>query len=249
MRLLINELKRSICSRKYIVSSICYALLLCLGVDTNYPGGVIYQFTNIYTTGFYMLFFLCATIPFADSYLSDRQSVFFPQIIVRTSRSSYLRTKIIVTVISGVSSIILSSLLLICYLFLRYPMINTPLDYTGYGVLINSNHIFAYFFVRVTITCAIGSIFSTAALMMSPLIKNIYAINVLPLLFYYLYNEMINLGLIPDFLNITRMLYSTYSSFGGLWINYCYAILFSCVLIMLLGRAFMHIAGRQIENG
>lgn len=249
IKLLIQELQRALFSRRFLLCTLGYTILLCISVDRNSDAGVIYQFQFIYATGFYMLFLICATMPFADSYLRDYCTKSYTTIIQQTTITAYLRTKVIVTVLSGALCIMISSILLICYLVFRFPL-NTlsSTDYDGYGVLLNDGQYLLYFVIRISLTCVIGSVFATFALMCSPILKNTNAVNFLPLFSFYIFNELINFGYIPEVFNLTKILYTPYSFFDGMISNYLFSLAVLVGLITLFGSCFVKTARRQISN-
>ena len=249
MRLFVTEMKHAIISRRFILCVLVYALLLCLSIDRNSAIGVMYQFQFIYATGFYMLFLICATLPFADSFWSEYSTGTYKEVVEKVGIYDYLRTKVVITVISGSLSILLASLILISYLFCRFPTYTVGIsDYDGYGVLINNDHYLPYLVIRVLLTCAIGSIFSSFSLMCSPFLKNRFAINVFPFIAFYIYNEFINFGAIPQLFNLTRMLYTPNDKLGGILPNVIYSLALSILLDNIFGYVFIKKAGRMLDD-
>ena len=51
-----------------------YGVLLSLGATETWNDSAAYQFAFSYKTGFYILFYLCAVLPYGCGYLEDRLS-------------------------------------------------------------------------------------------------------------------------------------------------------------------------------
>jgi hypothetical protein len=196
-----------------------------------------------------MMFLVCATAPFSDSFIIDIKTRFIYSILSRSKRQCYLYAKVIVTVLSGIVCVALSLIILMVYLVAFFPIQEDgSMPYDGYAILITARRFGMYFFTRTCITCMIGGVFSAFALKCSTVLKSSLATIVSSIVAFYLYNEFINFGIIPEFLNITQMLYTPLSFFDTLLASFLYTVIFSIIVILLCGKCFLYFAERRLEN-
>ena len=57
------DLFRSVCSSRFLIAVLCYALFLCVNLPKEtWPSNVMYLFRLSCSYGFYVFFFFCAVI-------------------------------------------------------------------------------------------------------------------------------------------------------------------------------------------
>lgn len=245
-----HDLRRSILSLKTIFVGIAYGILLSFGATETWNDSAAYQFAFSYKTGFYILFYLCAVLPYGCGYLEDRLSGYWRFLRVRKSHSAYSVSKVISTVLSGSLVIFLGTYTFVGILLLQYPVDNTFfIDYDGYDALIKMGHPYLYFFVKALISAALGSTFAVVALYLSTFLRNTIATLALPLVLYYVINELNVFGIIPSFLSPTVMMYRPPLEGTGLGGNILYTLLFCGVIVLLTWWLFDERVRKEFENG
>ena len=183
-------------------------MLLSLGATETWNDSAAYQFAFSYKTGFYILFYLCAVLPYGCGYLEDRLSGYWRFLQTRCSSTRYSVSKVLVTALSGALVVLAGSFLFVVILRLQYPADNDfRVDYSGYDAIISMGRPYLYFFVKSLLSAALGSAFAVVALYLSTFLRNMIATLAVPLVLYYTINELTVFGLIPDFLSPTVMMY------------------------------------------
>ena len=159
-------------------------------------------------TGFYILFYLCAVLPYGCGYLEDRLSGYWRFLQTRCSSTRYSVSKVLATALSGALVVLAGSFLFVVILRLQYSVDNDfRVDYSGYDAIISMGHPYLYFLVKSLISAALGSAFAVVALYLSTFLRNMIATLAVPLVLYYTVNELTVFGLIPNFLSPTVMMY------------------------------------------
>lgn len=69
-----HDLRRALLSPRTLFVALVYGVLLSLGATETWNDSAAYQFAFSYKTGFYILFYLCAVLPYGCGYLEDRLS-------------------------------------------------------------------------------------------------------------------------------------------------------------------------------
>ncbi len=248
MRLIFTELKRAVRSKRFLIAVIGYALLLCMGVTEYWNDSAVYNFSIAYKTAFYMACFLCAALPFADSFLQDCRSGFWRSVVLRSGISQFCIAKPIVVFLSGFLAVTFASCLFICYLLIVFPIDNEfHIDYSGYDALLNEGRYVLYFGVKILLTAWSSAMMAVICLALSNIMKNTYALLVAPPLLYYVQNEIANAYLSPEW-QLTRMLYTPLETFGSMANNILVSLsLWSCIAAFA-GFLFYLQARRILRN-
>lgn len=248
-RLLWAEFKRAVCARRFFLAAFGYGVLLCLDVTEYWNDSAVYNFQVVFKTAFYLLCFVCAALPFADSFLRDVRNGAWRNAVIRSGLSAYCAGKPIAVFLSGFCAVVLGSCLFVGYLLLIFPLNNDfYIAYSGYDALLNEGHCILYLGVKILLTAWSSATLAVLSLSLSGILKNTYAVLAAPVLLYYLLNELGNYGLIPLTLHITRMLYAPLTLLGGYACNILFSIAVWSAAAFAAGLGFFLWARRNLKN-
>lgn len=93
IRLLLAECRRAVISKRFAIAVLGYATALCLSATEFWNDSAVYNFAIAYKASFYMLCFVCAALPFADSFLQDRKSGAYRCICTRSGMTAFCAAK------------------------------------------------------------------------------------------------------------------------------------------------------------
>ena len=138
------------------------------------------------------LLFAIATVPYAWSFLQDRESGFENQAVERVGFWAYGFAKVLSVALSAFLAAAVSIGLFVGALFLlglpeTQPALEGGEGYLGFAA---SGHTVRYYLARITITglsCSLASVFG---LMMTAIIRNVFVGLLAPLVGYYLYSVL-----------------------------------------------------------
>ena len=237
------DLLRAIWTPRFLCAVVGYSLFLCINLPKNtWPSNVIYLFHLSYSYGFYIFFFLCAAVPYATSYLADTEGNYLPLILRKIPTLAYSFSRCAAVAISGMLSVILSTIIFLLYLRIRFPFL-TPdyISYSGWGALIEEGKILQYLCVSTYLTAAMGGVFAVISLAVSTKIRNAFVILAIPVLLYYSLGEIATLLKTPSWLDISSLLYVPFDS-NHLRISLVYVtILFLLVFLLVFDTFYQHI--------
>lgn len=245
-----HDLKRAFFSPAFWITALVYGVLLSLGATETWNRSAAYQFAFSYKTGFYILFYLCAVLPYGSSFLFDFQSGYWKFLSVRTSVARYTVSKVLVTALSAVAVVFIGSFVFVAILLIQYPVDNDfYIAYDGYDAIISDGYPFLYFVVKALLSGALGSMFSVIALYISTFLQNKIATISIPLILYYVTNELTVFGVIPFSLSPTVMMYQPPIRGTRLCFNVMYTLLYCILIIIIVGKLFGGRMRRLFEHG
>lgn len=245
-----HDLRRALLSPRTLFVALAYGVLLSLGATETWNDSAAYQFAFSYKTGFYILFYLCAVLPYgcrlpggpAQRLLAVPPDPVQLHPLLRLQGPGHgpLRR-------AGGSGRVLS---LCGHSAAQYPADNDfRVDYSGYDAIISMGRPYLYFFVKSLLSAALGSAFAVVALYLSTFLRNMIATLAVPLVLYYTINELTVFGLIPDFLSPTVMMYRPPLSSLNMAGNVAYTLLLCLAVILLMGWLFDERVRKEFEHG
>lgn len=211
-----NEIKRAICSKGMLLSMLIgnalwiaygitmriysynadksYEELKAKGIDVyitmsqNSPFDIwMFGHMNKYFLVFMYMFPILAALPFAASYCSEKKSGYEKNVVTRTSRKNYFRSKYWATFISGGISVAIPFLFSFMWIFtmMKYrepisasqaPMVSG----TSFMCVLYFTHPFIYCLIFLVAIFVFGGFFATTSLSISQLTGNIFTILLVP---------------------------------------------------------------------
>lgn len=244
------DLFRSVCSSRFLIAVLCYALFLCVNLPKEtWPSNVMYLFRLSCSYGFYVFFFLCAAIPYATSFLADTENHYLQLLLKQVPPAAYSFSRCIAVAVSGFLAISAAMGLLLLFLCLQYPFQTADtISYSGWASLIEVGNPVSYLLINVWLTGATGSVFAVLALVFSTRVKNSFVVLSFPVLLYYLASVLATTLKLPVWMDISVMLYVPVDS-GNLPRSLLYVSSFLLVLFMIACFIFTWQIRRLRNNG
>lgn len=201
-RILSEELERAFRNPRFLIIA---ALALTCYVIGNYrspmptfsPDAPLHPVNrlmlNLQYGEFAFLAALLATLPFADSFLTDREQGFLRLVVLRTHYRRYLAAKIIAVALAGGMGLLLS-LLIIFLAGLRSPTdwnatiysatstLNKGIPWGPFGTMYTQNP-FYYLLYLLASAFGFGAVYALMGLAVSTIISNRYVVLAAPLVF------------------------------------------------------------------
>jgi len=253
------ELWRAFHNQRFLI--VLALTLACLGVGWYRAEAIVTQqqihpvnllMMILSYTPFATLAALLATLPFADSFLDDKNNGFLRFIALRTSYRRYLTAKGLAVGLAGGASIAASLILMLGILILsgkadfsahNYLSTSTFAPFEPWGPLGWLYSLNPYYYLGFLLISAFlfGGIYALMGLAISTLVNNRYIALAAPLLFFHIfaYLETRSLRLLPAW-NPAYALYPfeaidgfTLANWGG---QYALLLFGSTLCIMLLAR-------------
>lgn len=233
-RILNVELERAFRNPRYLI--IIALALACFVIGSyrsptltfspDFPLHPVNRLTiNLYYGGFSLLAALLATLPYADSFLTDREQGFLRLIVQRTQYRKYLMAKVVAVALAGGASLLLGLLVI----FLLGIIASTDWSATVYswGSLTNGVprgpfgwlyglHPFYYLLYLLLSTFGFGAVYALLGLAVSTIISNRYIVLAAPLVFVQVLSflESRSLRLTPVFNPINSLIpFDAYEGF------------------------------------
>lgn len=251
------ELKKSIGSKKYVLAFFMSFICLIIGISEYIFGyedlksvGSLYLFTESYSSGFYSILIFLSTIissiPFALSYLEDKESYKFDELVSRVGKRKYFYTKLSVNALSG--GLVLSSSLILYYIIL---LLIKGINVNDLNLLVFNhslsdsiiNNQILYVSIEIIFSFIFGATFANLTLCLSTILKNKYLTIITPI-FFHMFSSVILVN-ISAYLN-TQIIYSSSLYIG---IGYIPRIVYAIILnIISLFIAYISINNKLKFN-
>ncbi len=203
------ELKRAFINRMFLIALVLGCLITVLQAAQNalplafyfelypnqYPPSVYNSCLglslSVWNSIFYTVYPLLAAIPYADSFLTDRQSGYIKNIYTRVNRKDYLKGKFIAVFLSGGSVVLLPTLLNLLIVSLCVPSV-IPDASTGLfpifanftGASLYYTYPLLYVFLYDLLIFFVGGCFAVTALIFSFAFKHRYVVVMSPFLLF-----------------------------------------------------------------
>lgn len=240
------EFKKAFYSRRFLIAIIFSFICLCVGgieylsgyIDSSNLGS-FYLFTESYSSGFYSIYIylspIICSIPFALSYLDEKESKTLNLIVEKIGFNKYIKTKLLVNMLCG--GVTLSLSLIIYYLFLLLVKGISPDDIAYYelnqslGSFIGNNQ-FLYVIIEIIFSFICGATFSNLTFCVSFILKDKY-LSALSSLFFYMLSSVV-LSRFSTYLN-SQIIYSFSLSIDiGILPRIIYACVLNLISILIL---------------
>lgn len=206
----IKEFSRAIFGKIFIVPFFTSLILLFLSLSQSYPfdptppSGWHPSYYNAYDAwrvaiDIFVLFApLVATLPYADSYLRDRNQGLARYALMRMTHRHYLISKFIINGLVGGIAVTLPLIVFFGYTLAIYPRTLPPISATpyseewmrspGYLGAIYAPHPNFYIFARIILGFLFGFTNATFGMAISSFVRNRYVILAFPFTFSLIYN-------------------------------------------------------------
>lgn len=254
---LVNDLKRMVCSFKFVVSVLALSAitLFTLFDELRYmvPGETPITYIRMVMTflDFNIVYLLFSAIPSAIVFYTDWENRYIRFSVIRSSKKIYAISKAVSCFLTAFLVVLISEWLLILLLSFRYPINNATynMDFGIYQNLSNEYSVFGYFAIKIIFKSFCAGFLCVFALWLSTIITNIFVTLSAPLLFYYLIATLSSLFGVPSNLSIVNLSKGLVSIDNSPLLSIVFTLSIFGVLTIILIVAFVNSCRRRIENG
>lgn len=209
LRCLRVDLRRAVCSLRFLVAVAGFAVLLDLNLPPDpWPREAPYLFSLTYKYGFYCFFLVCAAIPHAGSWLADLEGGYVKCLVRRVPLGICSLSRCFAVLLSGALAVSAGTALFVGDLYLRFPAsAGVSVSYSGWDALLGQGSVWQYILTKALLTALLGGNFAVLALLLSTVVRNSFVVLAAPLLLFYFCNELSTLLPLPAWCFPTQMLY------------------------------------------
>lgn len=257
MRVILFELKNALFSKRFwgIVAAMLFFSMCSLANEMRaIPDSSVYYFYMVY---FYypmwLIILVLATIPGAISFCVEWKTKVYRLKVIRCGKKIYLLSKIAETWLIAFAATLFSQILLLGMLSIGRPAFlsgdGNALREGIYQAYLNENGIWVYF-ISKSFFLALGSgFFAILALWVSVKITDILVVVTMPMIGYYLIENLSVWLEIPSWLSVSRLIKGNVQVLGGVGYTWLYE---SCIFgagVLIFSLLFFKSCRRRIENG
>lgn len=262
IRALLLDFKKAIVSKKFFLALVGAIIINFLNVADYIeidPGVTVAYLFNIKnsTGGCLMCMMFLTSVPYASSFYSDYISNQYKFEIIRSNIDNYCISKAIVTVTMGAATSLLAYMILACILGTVIPIF--PTNELAFSVVCGTqNKIFTGLLSTdlkwLYIVCIMFAeslkygLLSGIALYVSTISRNPFVIFSSPIIVFYVWSSLFNMGIFPDILK-WHAFDGIFAENIGLAGNMLFSFLYYSIFITIIGIAFIKGVKRRIENG
>ena len=196
-------------------------------------------------------FALFASLPFATVFCEDFRNRFLWYSVQRTGASAYAWSKIISAMIYTLLANLLSCMIYIALLRLRFPLmsylpnIRVYASIAPYGELLLGSAPILYFICIAACESLFAGILGVTALTLSCLLPDFFVTLATPIILYYVIINAVTSGAASPY-----RIYITHSiDLGGPVISLLYAIGYAIIWMLIMGALFRHLVQRRLVHG
>lgn len=240
------DLHRAIFSRAFLLT-----VLLLMGwlfFNLIFYTGSMWSSTDIVTQlrgatsgacGLAELLLAIATVPYAWSYVQDRDSGFEAQAVQRMGFRAYGFSKILSVGLSAFLSAAAAIALFLGILYARGLDVlpSHSLGDSKYFLIIPNGGVFLYYLVRIIVTGLGAAMAAVVALAVSAVVPNVYVALMAPLLWYYICQVICFTFIQNAAFDPTVILFEQY--FTNPWLNFLWVCVLLLTVTALFGRFFL----------
>ncbi|MDR1473434.1 MAG: hypothetical protein LBI41_02550 [Lactobacillales bacterium] len=189
------EFKRGILSKKFLIAILLNCLCLAVGIYSNhlallmFKGLVLFYIGYILSPGGILVVMapIIVALPFAASFVEDKERFFLKNLLIRESRTQYFLKKYLVTGLLGSLAVALPLILLLLINIIFFPKGDFNLgSMTGAFHEIYERSKLAYAIISIANATIFGFIYANIGLTISFFIRNKVMAIVAPFLLYIL---------------------------------------------------------------
>lgn len=245
------DLRRAVCGKPFFLAVFLFLAWQFLNCTVILPSSffwtdssntnIVYVLAFALTDGtaFAALLLPIGAVPYAWSFLQDRESGFETQAVERVGRRPYGAAKVVSAGLSAFLAAAVAIVLFIAVLYLigmeEFPWY--PLDNSLYYRLAVEWGVYFYYLARIAVTGLGAALAAVFALTVSAFVHNAYVALLSPLLCYYAYQIL--LGLMPNsrLFSLQFILFNQPLSNAGF--SLLWSVAFLLMLTALCGRLFL----------
>jgi len=248
------DLYRAFSGKLFLIGLLCTQGVFYLNIPWDNIGQSVIYIVNLLLFGsFVQLLLVCGAIPYATAYLSDCENGYIKSLVIRSDLRSYLRSKVIITAISGFLTVFLGKLIFAMTMLSFFPVISpsrTEISQDFVLDVLAVTHPYAYLFVNAA-TYALGTAaFAVLALLISSLTHNIFVTIMSPMVMYFLFTSITQILHLPaDFSIIFLIEGYVFSYADSAVFTFFHVFIFWAVLLVFFGHLFIRHAEKRFLSG
>lgn len=247
------DLQRAFCSGLFFVGVVCSVGIFYLNISWDNMNGatVIYLVSGLAFGSYVQMIFVCGAIPYATSYLSDLENGYIRFLVIRGDLSSYLRSKVIITALSGFVTVWIGKMLFALSLRLVFPTVDkyTSMSDVGVDILYAVNP-WAYIAADAVLYAIAAAGFAVMALFISSLIRNVFVTVMSPLVLFFMITSLQQIFNLPQGIELNGLLMGYIAVYEDSWqFTLLHILLVWIIVIFLVGKLFIWHAERRFHHG
>jgi hypothetical protein len=237
-----------------VLGYVVVTLITLLDEGADFKPGVtslLYIYTIIRYLDFHTLYILFAGIPSSLLFCLDWEHQFIRSIAIRSSKKYYAISKVLTCFITAASSVLLSNVLLLSILSIRFPIFNGASDVlpNGYLTWSGSSGVIIYLLVKILCEAACAGFLSVTAMWLSTIVVSSFVALASPLVIYYIISTVSYFFFLPVNFHIGSLSQGTVEIYQNPFFSLLYALLVFIIASMASGYFFIENCIRRMQNG
>ncbi len=240
LRITLNECKRVICTKEFIVSCMLgvVACVITLSMCGTYLGETIHKFMIMEDKSVSFLSYIIAILPCASCIYDDMKNKNIYSVLGRISMKQYLMSKVITAVLVSIVVFMIGKMVFIVGYSIFLPM-GLPNSYEKiplvlYGELIREGHFFSYMFLVSLQRALYSGVLCLIVIVLSIFIPNKSLMYSVPIAIFYVANYDLKEWIQIDFINYPLIYHGTEIVFSSSSMNFLYAVLLAVLTYVIL---------------
>lgn len=256
-----SALKRVLISPSFLVAILGLAALNIISVYQEMAlvqnrGTVIYIYNYGLYSNFWILFLVFGAIPGATLFCTDWENRYIRFSVLRAGKGIYGATTAFVCFLSSILAVFLGECLFFIILCFRYPLVSeyhlanlATGVYSIFEPLFVGNKLILFFLIRFLLKACCAGFYAVFALWFSTKITNVFVSALSPIIFNYLWENIVVLFQLPDSIRFDRLAKGYVSINDNLLWTILYPLILFAFLAAMFGILFTLAAKRRVENG
>ncbi len=247
------DIQRAFCSNLFIAGILCTVGVCYLNIswDNMLAPSVMYLVAGLAFGSQVQVLFVCGALPYATAYLNDWNNGYIRLLVIRGNLRSYLRSKVLVTALSGFFSVFIGKLLFVSSLCLFYPWtseFDVP-DKIGVNLLYYI-HPWAYFIGDALLYALAAAGFAVMALLVSGFVLNTFVTIASPLVLFFAITSIYQIFHLPQGIDLNALTMGYIYAYADSWqFTLLHIIIVWLIVILIAGKLFIWRAERRFYHG
>lgn len=247
------DIQRAFCSKLFIAGVLCTIGVCYLNIswDNMLSASVMYLVNGLAFGSQVQVLFVCGALPYAAAYLSDWNNGYIRLLVIRGNLRSYLRSKVLVTALSGFFSVLIGKLLFAGSLCLFYPLTSAFDAPEKIGInLLYYIHPWAYFIGDALLYALAAAGFAVMALLVSGFILNTFVTLASPLVLFFAITSIYQIFHLPQGIDLNGLTMGYIYVYADSWqFTLLHIIIVWLIVILIAGKLFIWRAERRFYHG
>lgn len=257
MKTVVFELRNALCSRRFLLT-VAGMTLLSLGsllneMKTVTSASVYYLYMVYFYYPIWLIALMFAPVPGTISFCIDWNTGIYRTKIIRCGKTRYIMSKIIIAWATAFLTVLFSQILMLVLLANGRPIFSNEdgnaLQNGIYQIYLNKSGIWIYFMSKIFCQSMGAAFFALLALWVSAKVTNPLVAATVPIIGYYIIDNVSVWLKLPIYLSIPRLIKGNIEIVKGIGWTCLYVGGIFGGLALLFGYLFFRNCRRRIENG